>query len=349
MRKVGPTPLITTVIPTYRRPRLLRRAILSAARQSGVGVRIAVFDNCSSDDTGDVVTTLQRQYPGLTYHRHAHNIGAIANFEFAVARVDTPFFSILSDDDYLLPGFYERALAGLSVHPDAMFWVGATLNVDEAGTIWDSRVLRWPRSGIYYPPEGALAMTGGLAPTWTGILFRREVLSQAGFIDPETIGPSDLEFTLRLASRFPYLLERKPVAVFTLNSEGFSSTQPLSAFWPGWIRMFQNVAGWTQMSTTDRNRLLEALQVDARRMLFRRGVNAVAADRLDYARDSATALALHFPGDARRRVLQLMLALCTQVPGAGAVFCWIYRVLERRIVGSRSGIHDAYRHLLIPE
>lgn len=340
---------VTAVIPTYRRPRLLERAIASAAEQTGARVRVAVFDNCSGDETRDVVAKLAQAYPDVRYHAHASNLGALANFEHGVRSVDTPFFSILSDDDYLLPGFYERALAGLAIHPEAMFWIGVTLNVDESGSIWDARLNRWTKEGLYQPPMGALAMTGGTAPTWTGIVFRREVLELAGFIDRETQGPSDLDYTIRLGARFPYVFEKIPVAVFSINPQSFSATQPLSSFWPGWLKMFRNVERLDTLAACDRCRLLEALHADARRMLFRRGINALAGGRGDFARDAARALTSDYSERARAMLLRLLAFACERIPGVQLAMTWVYRALERRIVQARSELQTRYGHLLRPE
>lgn len=337
---------ITTVIPTYRRPRMLRRAILSAVEQAGVDVEVNVFDNCSGDETGSIVQALAERDARIHYTCHPHNIGAHANFEVGVRSVDTPFFSILSDDDYLLPGFYRRALAGLAANPAAMFWIGVTLNVDKRGIIWDARLERWPREGLCSPPEGVLAMVGGLAPTWTGIVFRREVLDLVGFTDPETIGPSDLDFTLRLAARFPYLFEKLPVAVFTLSPDSFSASQPLSSFWPGWLKMFQNIEEMQSLEVPDRSRLLNALRSDGQRMLFRRGVNALANRRTGFARDAASALKAAYPGRLRPWVLRLFAVLLDTVPWTQGAFTALYQRLERRIIRSRGELQKRHGHLL---
>lgn len=44
-------PIITAVIPTYRRPRLLRRAIKSVLAQTYPHFQVCVYDNASGDET----------------------------------------------------------------------------------------------------------------------------------------------------------------------------------------------------------------------------------------------------------------------------------------------------------
>jgi glycosyltransferase involved in cell wall biosynthesis len=329
-------PQITTIIPTYRRPRLLKRAIESVLRQDFASLRVAVFDNASGDETPEVVAGFAREDPRVFYFCHETNVGAAANFESGLRTVQTPFFSILSDDDYLLPGFYRRAVADLEESPGAAFWAGLTLNVDESGKIWDARVLRWPREGRFEPPDGALLITGGLSPTWTGILFRKDVLDGVGFPDQETLGPSDLDFVLKIAAQYPFVLRKIPAAVFTLNQSSFSATQPLSSFWPGWQKMFQNVSSLHRVEASRRKELLDRLHADARRMLFRRGANAVAHGRNDFALEAAGILRSEYGLRLKPALLEVVSTISSNVPAAGRVCRYAYSWLERRLVASRS-------------
>lgn len=328
-------PRITTVLPTFRRPALLRRAMKSVLEQEYTQLQLTVFDNASRDETGDVVAALSADDGRVRYHVHERNIGAAANFEFGLAAVRTPYFSILSDDDYLLPGFYREAIAELDRNPDAMFWAGVTLNVDDAGIIWDARVLRWSRDGMFQPPDGAFHMVGGLSPTWTGIVFRREVLDSIGSPDREALGPSDLDFVLKAAATHAFILRKKPVAVFSVNPSSFGATQPLASFWPGWRRMFENIARLPGLDDAPRQKLLALLRLDGRRMLFRRGANAVARRRLDFARDAAVALKMDYRDHARSSILSVLTFLCERIPVMQAAFASIYRWAERGIVASR--------------
>lgn len=332
------TPLITTVIPTYRRPALVQRAIASALEQEGPSLVVRVFDNASGDETDSVVTGLSARDPRLLYYRHESNIGAAANFEFGMRSVATPFFSLLSDDDYLLPGFYRRALQDLNRHPDAMFWAGVTLNVDEQGKIWDARVYRWAREGLFTPPEGVMAMMHGMAPVWTGIVFRREVLNHIGFPDREALGPSDLDFILRAATRYKYILCKHPSAVITLNRASFSATEPLSSFWPGWQKMFHNIGVNEALNPESKTAVLEALHHDAKRMLFRRGANALSMRRYDFARDAAKAFKAQYGSSPRLWILEVFTQLCARVPLLQRGYTRAYRWAESRLVKSRADL-----------
>lgn len=344
---VEPSPfLVTTLIPTFRRPELLRRAIISAREQQGPGVRIKVFDNDSGDETPAVVAALAQGHADLQYHRHGSNLGAAGNFAFAVRSVETPYFSILSDDDYLLPGFYARAVDALERYRDAAFWAGITLNVDACGKVWDARVAGWPREGLYPPPEGAFLMTSGRAPVWTGVLFRADVLTGWEYPDHEAGGPFDLDFLLRLAAIRSFILEKHPAAVFSLNPESFSATQPLSAFWPGWLKMFDNVAAMDTLAPEHRERLLTSLRADARRMLFRRGVNAVALGRGDFARDAARELATHYSATWQVAVLRSLSAATQAVRPLGHLFSAAYGWTESRLIKSRGVLDEQYGSLL---
>ena len=102
------TPLITTIIPTYRRPTLLKRAIESVLQQAYPHFQVWVLDNASGDETAEVVTQLTQQDKRVKYYCHPENVGAFNNFQYGLEQVSTPFFSFLSDDDMLLPDFYQQ-------------------------------------------------------------------------------------------------------------------------------------------------------------------------------------------------------------------------------------------------
>ncbi|MEL0168767.1 MAG: glycosyltransferase family 2 protein [Pseudomonadaceae bacterium] len=339
-------PTITTIIPTYRRPQLLRRAITSVLEQDYESIKICIYDNDSQDNTKEIVSEFSNKDKRVSYFSHTKNIGSLENFLHGMSNVQTELFSFLSDDDYLLPGFYKRAVNALSKNSKAMFWAGMSLRVDEKGVIWDARASNWSREGVFEPPESFIAMTGGMAPPWTSILFRREAIESVGLIDSSLQGPSDLEYCLRLAAHHPFIFEKYPAAVYFLNSQSFSATQPMSAFWPGWKEMLKKFQSDPALSLEMRQMALNLIQQDAKKMLFRRGANALAAGRLDFAQDAAEALAIDCRQKLKSSILRTIAGCCARSNLFQRFYTTTYRKAEQRIVKSNSHLQAQYGHLL---
>ena len=85
-------PLITTIIPTYRRPRLLQRALRSVLAQSYPNFCVCVYDNASGDETERVVREFMKYDSRVQYIQRSENIGAARNFDDAMRRGPHLFF-----------------------------------------------------------------------------------------------------------------------------------------------------------------------------------------------------------------------------------------------------------------
>jgi glycosyltransferase involved in cell wall biosynthesis len=215
-------PLITTIIPTYQRPQMLKRAIQSVLNQTFPAFQICVYDNASNDDTQKVVAELAKTDSRISYYCHEENIGALKNWNFGLKEVNTPFFLWLSDDDLLLPHFFEQAVQSLVSNPDVMFYAGLTVIVE------DNKVANIAkehgRFGYFPPPEGALEIlsTGGLISP--SIVFRSEVRAGVGILDEETGYSLDTDFYLRIAAHHPIIISNEPSGIHTQHEGSFSAT-----------------------------------------------------------------------------------------------------------------------------
>jgi glycosyltransferase involved in cell wall biosynthesis len=298
----GPKPLITTIIPTYRRPKLLRRAISSVLAQTYPHFRLCVYDNASGDETASVVVEFARGDPRVHYHCQPENIGALRNFIYGAERVDTPFFSFLSDDDLLLPAFYETALAGFEKYPEAILSVTPTLQVDGRGVILKVPLAAW-KPGLYHPPKGLRAMLKYKPATWTGVLFRREVIEKVGMLDEEVGDASDLDFELRAAARFPVVVSRQPGAIFSFRSSPLSDLLRFQASWPGWEKMIRNLTEDKRIPAEARLHAEQALREGPKRDLFRDGLGSIL--RKDWAYTDKAVEVLHNHYNSRGRAFLL--------------------------------------------
>lgn len=208
------SPLITCVIPTYRRPRMLARAIQSVLNQTFNRLRVLVTDNASGDGTGEVVRRIQANDPRVSYHCQPSNIGMSANFAYGMSRVDTPFFSLLSDDDVLLPDFYETAYSKFEKYPQAILVATEVPCVTEDGRLDSEPLSLWDRMGLFNPPEGAYRVASIAHPTMTGILFRGEFLQTPYAYPDARYHGGDYEIIMEAALHYPIVTVGKVGALF---------------------------------------------------------------------------------------------------------------------------------------
>lgn len=306
-------PIITTLIPTYRRAALLERAIRSALAQTYPHLQVCVYDNASGDDTEGAVRRLSSVDQRVKYFCHATNIGAQKNFIQAMERVDTPLFSFLSDDDILLPHFYETALDGLRKYPEAMMSATITLRMSKTGRILDVPLHRW-KPGVYLPPHGLLSMLSDVHPDWTSVVFRQDVLRKVGALDEETGALSDLDYMLRVAAKFPIVVSAEPGAIFVVHAEGYSSTS--KAYTPnGWAKMIANQTSDNQIPVMARTYAKTVLTKRLTQRIFLvDGFYSILARRWDDSHEAANILRRDYGLWARAAFLSAASWICEHLP-----------------------------------
>lgn len=348
MKKVTETnlPRITTIITTYQRPSMLRRAILSVLNQTYPHLQVCVYDNASGDETKEVVVSMAKQDNRVKYFCHSENIGGLANLTYGMSQVQTPFFSILADDDFLLPNFYEDAMAKLENYPEAVFCAGSTIMANVTGENAEILALSltdW-QDGIIYPPEGLLRMWEKGHPTWTTILFRSEVLK---IVAPnrDVYGPLDVQFGMRIARSCPFYILKKPCGVFVNHSGNYSSDLNLyNDIWRGWRVMLEYFLNDKDLSEEAKRRIYHGWETNIKRhLLGYMGERLIRKEPLKVA--EAAMLYRQKFGSSPLPLILLFIARL----GEYSDFCkWATSILfkiRKRIKGFRTGklLHKQYK------
>jgi glycosyltransferase involved in cell wall biosynthesis len=116
-------------IPTYNRPEKLQQAISSVLGQSLQDVEVIVSDDGTSAETERCVRAFGDRR--VRYVRNAPALGVPGNWNRCVQLAEGEFFTLLPDDDVLLPAFAKEAVSALRAHPAAGLAIVAHFNVDE--------------------------------------------------------------------------------------------------------------------------------------------------------------------------------------------------------------------------
>jgi len=245
-------PLITTIILTYRRPDLLKKAIQSVLSQTYPHFQVWICDNASQDETAEIVREFVEKDPRVKYVCHEKNLGMMGNYQFGLTLVNTEFFSFLSDDDVLLPNFYETVLQEFDKYPEAGFAAGSTIIMSEKGETARIPLSYWSREGKFDPPEGVLEMIGKY-PVPTSILFRKKVLECAR-IDGENPFLWDCDYLLQIASMFPIVISKKICAIFRQHDSSYSNQQNIACYEEAFGKLVSTIQKKTKL-TDEKSRL----------------------------------------------------------------------------------------------
>lgn len=209
-------PLVSVVIPTYKRAQLLRKAIISALAQEKSGelfdMEIIVVDDCSPDDTPQVAA----EFPQVQYLRLQKNSGASGARNAGIKRAQGKYVALLDDDDEFLTHKLMVQVPILEAHPEVGVLYGQSVVTGS-----EVPLLLWPEWG----PSGNVleafvTRTDDFLhpPTW---LVRRELFEQAGFFDESKAGMEHYDMALRIAALTPWMfLAGGPVARGRYSQQG---------------------------------------------------------------------------------------------------------------------------------
>lgn len=125
-------PLVSVLITTYNRSKLLHRAVSRVLAQDFDDFELVIIDDCSSDDTTEVVKSFDD--PRIRYVRNEKNVGGtlgdrahIRRFIYELMR--GKYYVYVCDDDYWLPDdLLSRQVAAFAEYPDLAIAIGAQLS-----------------------------------------------------------------------------------------------------------------------------------------------------------------------------------------------------------------------------
>ena len=127
-------PLVSIGIPTYNRADgYLCECLTSALNQTYSNLEIIVADNCSSDNTEEVVNNFSSY--NLIYHKHPKNVGPQNNFNFCLEQASGSYFLLLHDDDLIDQDFIETCMQAADYRTDLGVIRSGIRIVDSVGEI----------------------------------------------------------------------------------------------------------------------------------------------------------------------------------------------------------------------
>lgn len=124
---------LSIYITTYNRVKYLQAAIESILCQTFADFDLFVLDNCSTDGTEQLVSSIQD--PRLHYIRHRHNIGGAANLNYAFEKCSSEYFCVFHDDDIIHDTLIQKEITYMEQNKACSAISCLSNQIDETGKI----------------------------------------------------------------------------------------------------------------------------------------------------------------------------------------------------------------------
>ncbi len=124
--------LVSVIMPTYNCARFIAESIESVIAQTVTDWEIQIVDDCSKDDTAEVLKPYLEKYPTIHYYCLPKNGGpAVARTE-AMKRATGKYVAFLDSDDLWVPEKLEKQIAFME-QTGALFSCTSYEQMDEQG------------------------------------------------------------------------------------------------------------------------------------------------------------------------------------------------------------------------
>jgi glycosyltransferase involved in cell wall biosynthesis len=220
---------VTIIIPTYNQATYLATAIKSALQQDYANLEIVIADDCSSDETLEIVQKFIND-ERLKYYRNETNLGKTANYRHALYELASGDWVLnLDGDDYLTDNNYiSFAIQQISRYENVVLFAAGVESAQQNGfrsqkkhRLVDEQIcmkginlfLNWHRYKI---------------PHLTS-LYHRRTACQIGFYTVD-ISSTDWESLLRLVLQGNVILSERIAGVWRKHNNNLSLAMDFHQF-----------------------------------------------------------------------------------------------------------------------
>jgi len=130
-------PILTIGIPVYNESKYLTKTIESAINQSFGNIRILIADNCSLDNSFEIMKSFAAKDNRIEIIRHNQNLGALKNFQYLLINASTKYFMWLGGHDIIPEDYAYNLINQILLNRDSVMSFGSVNNIDNNENIVD--------------------------------------------------------------------------------------------------------------------------------------------------------------------------------------------------------------------
>ncbi|MCH8928838.1 MAG: glycosyltransferase [Candidatus Marinimicrobia bacterium] len=220
-------PTLTVYMTNYNHSRFLKYSLKAVLEQSYQPMEFIIIDDCSTDNSLDVIEKFAEKYPIIKIIRNKKNRGVLYNVNRLVEMSKGDYVYGVAADDVIMPGFLEKTMAMFERHPKAALCSTLSILLGEKGEnlgICPTPVVS--KKSEYFSPGDSYRLIRDFGSWMMGnsVAFHRERLLNVGGFDQNLGSFSDGFIHLVLALRHGVCYIPEPLAAWRRLDEGLAAS-----------------------------------------------------------------------------------------------------------------------------
>lgn len=225
-------PLVSICVPVYNGAAFIESCLRACISQTYQNIEIIVCDDCSTDNTFEIIQKIAKEDPRIKYYQNKSNKGLVGNWNQTLSHASGDYIKWLFQDDNMVPDAIEKfvqvASAGYS-------FIVSKRNFVLKGNFSEQQI-KYYKSGVktlesyfnksekghyFEAADIAKLSTEFIALNFIGepslSFFNKKCIEQAGNYDEKLHQICDMEYSLRIASSEGVFVINDPICSFTIH------------------------------------------------------------------------------------------------------------------------------------
>lgn len=215
-------PLVSVICLSYNHETYVVEALNSVINQTYPNVELLIADDCSTDNSVEVIQNWLENHPEVDFLTNEKNLGNTKTFNQLAKKAKGEFIIDLATDDILLPNCIEKQVKTFqnSKFKNLALVYGNLIEIDENGNFIENyyKEENYPESGDIY--KMVVGRTTKICSVSS--MVKKSVMEKLGYYD-ENLAYEDLDLWIRASRDYefeyiPEILAKKRVLSHSLSS-----------------------------------------------------------------------------------------------------------------------------------
>lgn len=215
---------ISVVIPNFNDGQYIACCLESILNQEVLPDEVVVVDDCSTDNSVEIIRSLLQGQEKVTFIQSPVNLGVYGALELGASYTSGNYLMFLASNDFVFPGVFAHAKRCLSLHPGVGLWSSMGWLVDKKDRPVRALPMAVPSlKDCYFSPEESLRLAQRLGNWFAGptVVYNRETYESVGRFNPTLRGLADLVCALQVAVKRGATFSPVPFAAFRLHEGSY--------------------------------------------------------------------------------------------------------------------------------